>query len=94
MIAWTDFLPLGASQLYQERWFSGGLWAASQIGLAALSLWQYNRVDDTSLSVDERERAKQLTNIFAASFYISVAGSITDSLIWRMSQETSPTPDE
>ena len=81
-----DFAPFGGAQFHQERVTSGTLWAISQVSLAALSLWQYQRVEDDSLSVADREKAKTLTNMLAAGFYLSIAGSVTDGVIWRLGQ--------
>jgi hypothetical protein len=81
-----DFAPFGGAQFHQERVTSGTLWAISQVSLAALSLWQYQRVEDDSLSVADREKAKTLTNMLAAGFYLSIVGSITDGVIWRLGQ--------
>jgi len=81
-----DFTPFGGAQFHQERVTSGTLWAISQVSLAALSLWQYQRVEDDSLSVADREKAKTLTNMLAAGFYLSIVGSITDGVIWRLGQ--------
>ena len=87
-----DFAPLGVAQLGQGRTTSGIVWGLGQLSLAALSLWQYQRVEDTRLSVAEREDAQILTNVLATSFWIAVAGSVTDALVWRLEQSTEVEP--
>ena len=64
----------------------------SQITLASLSLWQYQKVEDPGLSIEAREDAKTLTNTFAASFYASLAASIVESIVWRMTDESEEAP--
>ena len=81
-----DIAPFGGAQFHQERTTSGAIWAISQVSLAALSLWQYQRVGDANLSVNERERAQMLTNLLASGFYLSLAGSIADGILWRLGQ--------
>ncbi|MEC8049573.1 MAG: hypothetical protein VX210_02190 [Myxococcota bacterium] len=87
-----DFMPLGVAQFSQSRPISGTLWAMSQITLASLSLWQYQKVEDPGLSIEARKDAKTLTNTFAASFYASIAASIVESIVWRMTDESKETP--
>ena len=87
-----DFMPLGVAQFSQSRPISGTLWAISQVTLASLSLWQYQKVEDSSLSIEARENAKALTNTFAASFYASLAASIVESIVWRMTDESEEAP--
>ena len=87
-----DFAPFGAAQLSQGRVSSGILWGLGQVSLAALSVWQFQKVNDGSLSVSEREDAQVLTNVLATSFYLAVAGSITDSVLWRLDQSTNEDP--
>ena len=87
-----DFMPLGVAQFSQSRPISGTLWAVSQVTLASLSLWQYQKVEDSGLSIEAREDAKALTNTFAASFYASLAASIIESIVWRMTDESEEAP--
>ena len=63
-----DFMPLGVAQFSQSRPISGTLWAMSQITLASLSLWQYQKVEDSGLSIEAREDAKALTNTLQHHF--------------------------
>ena len=85
-------MPLGVAQFSQSRPISGTFWAMSQITLASLSLWQYQKVEDQGLSIEAREDAKTLTNTLAAAFYTSLAASIVESIVWRMTDESEETP--
>ena len=85
-----DFAPLGIAQFAQDRPTSGTLWAVSQLSFAALSLWQYQKVDNLELTTEARNDAKLWTNVFAASFYAAVVGALGDALLWRIGQQTDP----